>query len=98
MHGTNTSHMTEAKGTVDRLLPNPHGDAWVLLLTDGTEVQFPPHLSTQLSAAVRSGGEVTVRGIRSRGADRLAAVSLETADRTRINAQVQRRAPLFRQR
>jgi len=98
MQCNGTLHLTETKGTVDRFLPNPHGDAWILLLTDGTEVHFPPHLSTQVAAAVKPGGEVLVRGTRPRGADAVAAVSLETADGTRINAQGQRWTPLFRQR
>ena len=98
MHCTNASHLTETTGAVDRFLLDVHGDAWVLLLTDGTEVRFPPHLSTQVAAAaVEPGGAVTVHGVRPRAADRLAAALLVTDDSARIIArQGQRSTPLFR--
>ena len=97
MHGTSTLNLTEAKGTVDRFIPNMRGDTWVLLLIDGTEVHFPPHLSSELAAAVKPGGEVTVRGIRPHGDRVVAAVSLETSDGVRIDARVPR-TPMFRDR
>jgi hypothetical protein len=97
MSGVSALNLTEAKGTVDRFIPNIRGDTWVLLLIDGTEVHFPPHLSAELAAAVKPGGEVTVRGVRPHGDCVVAAVSLETADGTRINVQ-EPRPPLFRHR
>lgn len=36
------------KGTVSRYTLTPRGDVDGLILADGTEVHFPPHLSTQL--------------------------------------------------
>ncbi len=97
MHGIATYHPIETQGTVDRFLLNPHGDAGGLLLTDGTEVHFPPHLATQVAAAVKPGGMVMVRGVRPREDCAVAAQSLETADGTRIAAH-KPRVPLFRQR
>jgi hypothetical protein len=97
MPGIGALALTEAKGTVDRFIPNIRGDTWVLLLMDGTEVHFPPHLSTELAAAVKPGGEVTVRGVRPHGDHVVAAVSLETSDGATINAR-EPRAPLFRRR
>jgi hypothetical protein len=87
MHGTSALEMTEAKGTVDRFIPNMRGDTWVLLLIDGTEAHFPPHLSTELAAAIKPGSNVTIRGVRPHGDRVVAAVSLETSDGVRIDAQ-----------
>jgi hypothetical protein len=97
MDNIDVARVTETTGTVDRFLLDPHGAVWVLLLTDGTEVHFPPHLSTEIVTAVRPGSEVTVRGVRPRGDCIVAAASLETADGTRVVAR-EPRAPLFRQR
>jgi hypothetical protein len=43
----------------------PRGDLDGFVLADGTDVHLPPHLSTQLAAAVRPGDSVSVRGYRS---------------------------------
>jgi hypothetical protein len=88
---------TETHGTVVRFLLNADGTVLALLLNDGTEVRFPPHLSSQVTAAIKPGGTVRVRGICPPGECVVAAASLETADGTRIVAQ-EPRAPLFRQR
>ncbi len=96
MHGIGTSNLTETQGTVDRLLRTPDGDEGGLLLTDGTEVHSPPDLFTRVAATVRPGGEVRERGVRPRGDGVVAAVSLGTAEGTRISAQ-KPRSPLFRQ-
>jgi hypothetical protein len=80
MHWLDPDHLPEITGTVDRFLINPHGAVDGMLLDDGTEIHFPPHLSTQLLAAVKPGTEVWIRGVRPRGVDMVAAVSLETAD------------------
>lgn len=51
-----------AEGQVQRLLINPYGEVDGLRLADGTVVQFPPHLSEALSAAVKPGDAVRVIG------------------------------------
>ena len=43
------------KGTVSRYTLTPRGDVDGLILADGTEVHFPPHLSTQLVYAIKPG-------------------------------------------
>ncbi|MFY3678260.1 hypothetical protein ACOTD7_01425 [Achromobacter xylosoxidans] len=53
---------TVAQGQVQRLLLNPYGEIDGLRLTDGTLVQFPPHLSQALSAAVKPGDAVRIIG------------------------------------
>ncbi|UFW91970.1 hypothetical protein BjapCC829_49230 (plasmid) [Bradyrhizobium barranii] len=63
-------------GTVTRYTLTPRGDVDGLILSDGTEVHFPPHLSTQLVYAVRPGDAVTVRGLKALSIPLVAAVSI----------------------
>jgi hypothetical protein len=49
-------------GTVQQYLLTPHGEVEGLLLTDGTIVRFPPHLSAVLASTVKPGDAVTVAG------------------------------------
>jgi hypothetical protein len=51
--------------SVARYTLTPHGDVDGLLLGDGTEVHFPPHMSAQLVYAVKPGDAVTVRGLKA---------------------------------
>jgi hypothetical protein len=64
------------RGTVARYTLTPRGDVDGLILADGTEVRFPPHLSIQLVYAVRPGDAVTVRGLKALGMPMIAAVSI----------------------
>ncbi len=84
MHWIDPDYLPELKGTVDLFLLNPHGDSDGLILTDGSEVHFPPHLSRKIRKAIRPGDKVKVRGVRPRGADLVAAVAIEAADGKRI--------------
>jgi hypothetical protein len=52
-------------GTVTRFTLTPRGDLDGLILSDGTQVHVPPHLSAELAAAVKLGDAVTVSGSRS---------------------------------
>src|SRR2546427_7728565 len=51
-----------ASGTVQQYLLTPHGEVEGLLLTDGTIVRFPPHLSAALASTAKPGDVVTVAG------------------------------------
>ncbi|WCM93355.1 hypothetical protein M5C99_01055 [Acidovorax sp. NCPPB 2350] len=51
-------------GRLQRWLLNPNGEADGLLLDDGTQVAFPPHLSTSLTSWLRPGDAVDVVGWR----------------------------------
>jgi hypothetical protein len=68
-------------GTVNRYTLTPRGDVDGLILADGTEVHFPPHLSTQLVYAIKPGDAVTVRGLKAMTIPLVAAVSI-TNDRS----------------
>jgi hypothetical protein len=79
MHWIDPDYLPEIAGTVDQFLVNKHGEADGFLLTDGGEVHVPPHLSSRLLRDVHPGSEVKVRGIRPRGVQMVAAVSIDTA-------------------
>jgi hypothetical protein len=64
------------RGTVSRYTLTPRGDVDGLILADGTEVHFPPHLSTQLVYAIKSGDAVTVRGLKALNAPLIAAIAI----------------------
>src|SRR6059036_1605929 len=49
-------------GPVQQYLLTPHGEVEGLLLTDGTIVRFPPHLSAALTSTAKPGDAVTVAG------------------------------------
>lgn len=64
------------KGTVSRYTLTPRGDVDGLILADGTEVHFPPHLSTQLVYAVKPGDAITVRGLKALSSPLIAAIAI----------------------
>lgn len=64
------------RGTVFRYTLTPRGDADGLILADGTEVHFPPHLSTQLVYAIKPGDAVTVRGLKALNSPLIAAIAI----------------------
>jgi len=51
-------------GTVSMYLLNPRGEVDGLLLADGTQVKFPPHMSADLTRTVRPGDRITAQGVR----------------------------------
>ena len=51
-----------AEGKVSRLLVNPFGEVDGLLLDTGTLVTFPKHMGEQLTASVKPGDTVEVKG------------------------------------
>ena len=51
-------------GTVSMYLLNPRGEVDGLLLADGTQVKFPPHMSADLTQLVKPNERVTAQGVR----------------------------------
>jgi hypothetical protein len=84
MHWIDPACLPETTGTVDLFLLNPHGEADGLILVDGVEVHFPPHMAKLVVTALKSGDKVKIRGVRPRGTEMIAAVSLEAADGSQI--------------
>ncbi len=77
MHWIDHKQLPAIEGTIERFLINSHGELDGLLLTDGTEVHFPPHLSERVRRTFKPGSSVAVRGLRPRGAAVVAAIALE---------------------
>lgn len=72
--GTATPVVT---GRVQRWLVNPNGEVDGLLLADGTQVGFPPHLSSEVQGALKIGDSVEVSGWRAPNAPVVRAASLK---------------------
>src|SRR5689334_12003268 len=76
MHWLDHTQMPRTEGIVERFLLNPHGELDGLVLTDGREVLFPPHLSKAVRAALTPGRPVTVSGLALRDAPVIVAAAL----------------------
>lgn len=63
-------------GRIETLLTNPNGDVDGLLLEDGTQVNFPPHLSAVLLQVARVGDTVSVHGLRGYGSGAMHATAI----------------------
>jgi hypothetical protein len=73
------------KGTVAQYSLTPHGDIDGLILADGTEVLWPPHLSTELVFYIRPGDAVTIHGSKSKvGVTPMVDAESVTNDATRV--------------
>ncbi|HJU04550.1 MAG TPA: hypothetical protein VJ692_05310 [Nitrospiraceae bacterium] len=69
-------------GSVKQYLMNPHGDVDGILLDDGTQVDFPPHMANELVAAVEPGDAVNILGDRRESSTAIKADAI-TNRRTR---------------
>jgi hypothetical protein len=61
-----SSLLPETRGTVKQYSLTPRGDVDGFILREGTEVAFPPHLTSQMVFAIRPGDAVSVRGLKAR--------------------------------
>jgi hypothetical protein len=77
MHSIDPNSLPETKGTLERFLFNQHGELDGMLLREGHEVHFPPHMGVAVEALARPGQVVKVRGVKPRNADVLDAVRIE---------------------
>ena len=80
MHWIDPACLPETKGRVTQFLLNPHGEPDGCILDGRRQVHFPPHLGAQILAHVAPGDIVTVRGVKPRAADMVAAVSIGVAE------------------
>lgn len=69
-------------GRVSQWLLNPNGEVDGLLLADGTQVAFPPHLSAMVQQTVKPGDAVQISGWRVPRAPVVRAASLSANGRT----------------
>jgi hypothetical protein len=84
MHWIDPDSLPSLSGQVATFIPNPHGELDGLLLRDGTQIHFAPHLSASVARRIKLGSQVTVRAFRPRGAPVWQALALEDASGRRI--------------
>ncbi len=80
MHWIDPACLPETKGIVTQFLLNPHGELDGFLLDAKRQVHFPPHLGAAMAQRIAPRDTVSVRGVRPRTADIIAAVSIATGD------------------
>ena len=71
-----SSQLPATNGTVRQYTLTPRGDVDGLILTDGTEVKVPPHLTGQIVYSIHPGDAVTIRGMRARALPLVQAESI----------------------
>jgi len=54
----------------------PRGDIDGLILSDGTEVKTPPHLSAEIAYSIKPGDTITVHGLRAAALPLVRAISI----------------------
>jgi hypothetical protein len=64
------------RGQVQQFTMTPRGDIDGLILSDGTEVKTPPHLSAEIAYSIKPGDTVTVHGLRAAALPLVQAVSI----------------------
>ena len=77
--------MATLDARVQQWLLNPNGEVDGLLLADGTQVAFPPHLSASVQQAMKLGDAVQVSGWRTPGAPVLSAARLNANGRSVVD-------------
>ncbi|WGR74524.1 MULTISPECIES: hypothetical protein [unclassified Bradyrhizobium] len=71
-----SSELPESRGTVKQYTLTPRGDVDGIILTDGTEVKLPPHLTAQTVFSIHPGDQVSIRGLRARAVALVDAASI----------------------
>lgn len=69
-------------GRIQHWLVNPNGDADGIVLADGTQVAFPPHLADDVTGLAKVGDTIQVTGWRAPGVPVMRAQSLSANGRT----------------
>lgn len=58
------SEIAEANGTVRHILMNPSGKVDGFIMSDGTQVSCPPHMSDKVMKTISTNDRVSVQGVR----------------------------------
>jgi hypothetical protein len=85
MHWIDPDSLSPMKSKVARFLFNHKGYADGMLLVNGIEAHFPPHLSKKVLENVQVGEAVSLYGVKPRAADIIACVAIECANGERID-------------
>jgi hypothetical protein len=83
-----------AEGTVRQYLMNPHGEVDGLLLNDGTQINFPPHMANELVGVVKPNDRVSIQGDRERDS----VVKADVITNSRTGQSVAEHAPSWKDR
>jgi hypothetical protein len=75
------------RGKVEQFTQTPHGDIDGLILTDGTEVKIPKHLSSEIAYSIKPGDAVTIHGLHAAAMPLVQAASItnEATGRTVVD-------------
>ena len=84
MPSFNVDQMPYVTSSVERFLVNPDGNADGMILVNGVEVYFAPHLSAAVLTAIQAGDRITVYGVLPMAEPMIAAIIIEAANGTRI--------------
>jgi hypothetical protein len=84
MSSFNDEQLPYVTSSVERFLVNPDGNADGMILVNGVEVYFAPHLSCAVLTAVQVGDRITVYGVLPMAEPMIVAVIIEAADGSRI--------------
>jgi hypothetical protein len=93
--GLPSSMNAEVTGPVTQYLLNHHGDVDGLLLEDGTQVHFPPHMERDLLAVAKPHDIVQAQGYRGEGGP---VVDASVITNTQTGQSVAQREPSWRDR
>jgi hypothetical protein len=84
MHWIDPNCLPETQGAVEAFIMNRHGEIDGVILAGARQTPLlvctPPHMATEIEAAVKIGETIRVRGIRPRRADVIAAVALTASN------------------
>ena len=84
MPSFNVDQLPYVTSSVERFLVNPDGNADGMILVNGVEVYFAPHLSAAVLTAIQAGDRITVYGVLPMAKPMIAAIIIEAANGTRI--------------
>jgi hypothetical protein len=84
MPSLNDEQLPHVTSSVERFLIDPDGNADGMILFNGVEVYFAPHLSSAVLTAVQVGDRITVYGVLPKAEPLIVAAIIEAANGTRI--------------
>jgi hypothetical protein len=80
MHWIDPDYLPQTQGAVEGFITNRHGEIDGVLLAVAKQTPLlvctPPHMAAEIETAVKIGETISIRGIRPRQADIIAAVAL----------------------